>query len=224
MLKTKKKRSIKRPPRKRDLRVNQNYLKDWDKYQEDRYQPNQLNQTPILLPVDIGITPDGALTRELMDFNRVEKLAAELRNNLPDYMFNSDLTPHNPDSVFDDYIDYFEAPSRSQGPVPPTPLDLVVKMPVWTLFYLKPKAWSFSKDIQYSTVNDMDDMTRNFEKIATMAKNKALLISNRRRCAPKGLKFNLHVTITQKLDGRVMKTPIIIDPEQDNDQGTGGFW
>ena len=212
----------KRPPKKGDIKPNQKYLKDWDDYQAARHQPEQLSQTPMLLPVAIGIGPNGELTRELMDYRDIEKLAVKLREELPDYMFNRKLTAHDPEKIFDDFIKYFKAQGGSQGPRPPTPMDLIVKMPVWTLFYLKPKAWSFSKDIQYSTVNDMDDMTRNFEKIATLGRNKALLISNRRRCAPKGLKFNLHVTVTQRLDGRVMKTPIIIDPDQDNDS-TGGF-
>ncbi len=213
----------KRPPRKDDLKVNQEYLKDWDDYQAARRQPEKINQTPILLPVIIGIGPNGELTRELMDYRAVEKLAAHLRRDLPDYMFNRKLTPHDPETIFGDFIKYFKAQGGSQGPRHPTPLDLSVSMPVWVLYSLKPKAWSFSKDKQYSTLNDRDDMRRNFEKIATMSKGKVLLLSNRRRCAPKNMKFNLHVTISQKTDGKIMKTPIIIDPNQSNDESGGGF-
>lgn len=213
----------KRPPKKGDLRANQKYLKDWDDYQADRRDPKKLNQTPILLPVAIGMGPNGELTRELMDYRDIEKLAAKLREDLPHYMFDRKLTKHDPEKIFGDFIKYFKAQGGSQGPRPPTPLDITVSMPVWMLYYLKLKTWSFSKDKQYSTLNDPDDMCRNFEKIATMNKGKVLLLSNRRRCAPKDLKFNLHVTISQKIDGRMMKTPIIIDPDGDNDEGSGGF-
>ena len=138
-------------------------------------------------------------------------------------MFDRNMTDFDPAAIFKDYIKFFEAQDGAQGARPPTPLDLVTSRPVWMLFYLKPKAWKFSKDRQYSTENDPDDMCRNFEKISTMDGSNALLLSNRRRCAPKGLKFNLHVTISQKIDGRIMKTPIIIDPDTDNDEDHGGF-
>lgn len=211
----------KRPrPKKGDLTANQKYLKDWDDYQAARMKDKR---TPILLPVLVSMSEKGELVRSRMEAPQVAKLAKRLKDDLPHYMFNRKMTDFDPKAIFKDYIDYFKAQDGAQGSRPPTPLDLVVKRPVWNLFYLTPKAWKFSKDKQYSTENDPDDMCRNFEKIATMDGGNALLLSNRRRCAPKGLKFNLHVTITQKVDGRTMKTPIIIDPDTNNDEDAGDF-
>lgn len=210
-----------RPPKKSELQGNQTYLKSWDEYQKDRP-----GRTPILLPIIVGINSAGEIRRELMRAPKVASLARRLHKDLPGYMFNRNLTKHDPVAIFDDYIEYFDNHFK-QGPTPEGPLDLTVKKPVWMLYYFDQKAWKFSKDIQFSTVNDPNDMTCNFVKIATMESNNALLMKNRFRCGPKGLKFNLHATITQKIDGRTMKTPIIIDPDQTNetndDGETGGF-
>jgi len=213
-----------RPTSKGDIKPDSNYLKDWEEYQASRKPPKDFigHITPILLPVIIGINKDGEFTRERMEKSDVARLAKNIKSDLPDYMFNDKLTRFAPENIFQDYIEFFHS-DGSQGPRPPTPLDLKVSMPVWMLFYLKPKSWTFSEGRQYSTENDRDDWCKNFEKIATMDGGKALLLSNRRRCAPDDLKFNLHVTITQTIGGKVMKTPIIIDPDSDNDQEGGGF-
>lgn len=206
-----------RPPKKSELKGNQDYLKTWDQYQIDRP-----GRTPILLPIIVGMNSDGELQRKLMRASKVASLGKRLHKELPSYMFDRNLTKYDPVAIFDDYIEYFDSDFK-QGPTPETPLDLIAKKPVWMLYYLDQKAWTFSEDIQFSTENDPNDMTRNFVKIATMDGNNALLMANRFRCGPSDLKFNLHITITQTVDGRVMKTPIIIDPDQTNEGNNGGF-
>ena len=210
----------KRPPKKGELKSSKTYLQKWNRYQKDRP-----GRTPILLPIIVGINSKGEIRRELMRAPKVAALAKKLHADLPPYMFDRNLTKYDPVAIFDDFIEYFDSHFK-QGPLPVEgPLDLKVKKPVWLLYYFDQKAWKFSKDIQYSTVNDPDTLRRNFVKIATMENRNGLLLANRFRCGPKGLKFNLHATITQKTDGRIMKTPIIIDPDQDNDGGgTYGGW
>jgi len=92
------------------------------------------------------------------------------------------------------------------------------------LFHLPRNNWKFSKGQQYSTENDRDDLLRNFEKICTLNDRNYLLLANRCRSNPEGLKFNLHVTISQMIDGVAMETPIIIDPGTNNggSGSTGG--
>lgn len=215
-----------RPNSKTDIRTNESGTKTWEDYEADcLHLPNgSRRKKPILLPVIIGMNSNGEFTQMRLKTGRVKKLAKKLKTDLPKYMFDRNMTPYDPEDIFDEYINYFKSQDGAQSALPPTPLDLKAKMPVWTLFYLKPKAWTFTKSVQFTSVNDPTDLSRNFEKIATLGDDKALLISNRRRCAPKDLKFNLHVTVTQQ--GRsqdVLTTPIIIDPEQDNDTGSGGF-
>lgn len=197
---------------------NHEYLKDWDDYQNDR--PIKKGETsPILLPIAIGMTDKATFTRRRMKAGEVKRFYKDHRDDIPAYMFKSKIF-HNPNEVFKDYCDYFGPIDGVEGPVPETVFDICVKRPVWLLYTLEPKSWKFTKGIQYSTENDPDDLSRNFEKICTMDRMKALLLSNRCRSKPKGLKFNLHVTISQKSDGRMMRTPIIIDPGSNNDDGT----
>lgn len=210
-------------PSKDQIKANPDNVKSWEDYQaECMYLTNgERSFTPILQPIKIGLNSKGELTKKRVKAGKIKKLAKKLKSELPPYLFNTDINPFNPNDIFDHYVKFFEGQDGSQSLVE-TPLDLKASMPVWTLFLLKPSAWTFSEDIQFSCVNDPIDLTRNFEKIATLDKNKVLLMSNRRRCAPENMKFNLHVTITQGPGGS-LKTPIIIDPEQDNDQNGGGF-
>lgn len=199
--------------KKGDIKPNQKYLKSWDEYQQDRP-----GQTPILLPVSVDINNKGELVRDRIKAGDVEKIRPYLRTDLETYMFREDVNPYHPETIFDDYIEYFKHIDAAQGPVP-TPLDINISKPVWALYYLPRENWKFTKDCQYSTANDPDDITRNFEKIGVLDKRNFLLLSNRCRSNPKGLKFNLHVTISQMIDGVKMETPIIIDPASNNDPG-----
>lgn len=220
---------------------NQPYLNAWDCYQQkviearlkDKSQTG-VGREPILLPVAISITEDGILTRERLTASEVKKAYAKNHKDFPEYLRNPDLGNMDVDKIFKDYINYFQSCDDAHTPLESsaggvknsggrTPLDLSVAMPVLILYYLKPKAWTFTKDCQYSVVGDRDDMRRNFEKICTLGNMKYLLLHNRCRSAPKNLKFNLHVTITQKLGRKKMKTPIIIDPDQTNNDGNGGW-
>lgn len=200
-------------PQKGNLKPNQAYLKDWDEYQNDRP-----GSTPILLPVSVDINADGELTRNRMKAGDVEALFARCRNELPKHLSNAEINPHDAASIFNDYVEYFKEIDAAQGPVP-TPLDIRAKRPVWALFHLPRENWKFTEGCQYSTLNDRDDILRNFEKLCTFDDENYLLLSNRYRSSPSGLKFNLHITISQtSKNGNLQKTPIIIDPEWDNDR------
>lgn len=205
----------KRPPKKSALKPNQKYLKDWDDYLAARP-----GKTPILLPIAVDIE-DGEIVRNRIKAGDVEKVISRCKKELPKYLSDKLINPHDTSSIFEDYIEYFKDIDGAQGPVA-TPLDLSTPKAVWVLFYLPRENWKFSKDRQYSTENDRDDLLRNFEKICTLDDRNYLLLANNCRSNPKGLKFNLHVTISQMIDGIAMETPIIIDPGSDNGGGGGG--
>ena len=206
----------KRPPKKGNLKPNQAYLKDWDDYLADRP-----GRKPILLPISIGINGEGELVRNRIKAGQVEEMFSRCKGELPDYLSKAEINTHDPEAIFEDYIDYFKAIDGAQGPVA-TPLDLKTPQPVWILFHAASKAWKFSEGVQFSTENDNDDLLRNFVKICTLDDSNYLLLSNRCLSNPKGLKFNLHVTISQMIDGIQCETPIIIDPGTDNGGGQGG--
>lgn len=186
-------------------------LKDWDDFANSRKDGDRF---PILMPVNIDII-DGKFVRERMTAPQVKRLYADCKGELPEYMFEHPKHFANPNKVFSEYIKYFAKQDGVEGPGAPTPLDVQCNRPTWMLFNLPRRNWKFSKDAQYSTMNDPDDQTRNFEKICTLNKMNSLLLSNRHRSNPKGLKFNLHVTMSQRENGIMCKTPIIIDPGSD---------
>lgn len=187
---------------------NQEYLKSWDDFANTRKDGDRF---PILLPINIDIV-DGKLVRERMKAPQVKRLYADCCGEVPDYMKAHPRHFTNPDKVFREYVKFFAKQDGVEGPEDPTPLDVQFNRPTWLLYNLPRRNWKFSKDAQYSTVNDPDDQSRNFEKICTLDKMNCLLLSNRHRSNPKGLKFNLHVTINQRENGVLCKTPIIIDP------------
>lgn len=205
-----------RPQSKSTIKPNQSYLKDWDEYQDKRPGP-----TPILLPVAVDINSDGELTRNRMKADDVEYLFEKCKNEIPEFMSKTHINPFDVKGVFDDYIAYFKEGDTKQGPLP-TPLDLNMNKHVWVLFHLPRTNWKFSEGQQYSTENDRDDLRRNFEKICTLNDRNYLLLANRCRSNPNGLKFNLHITISQTIDGVEMETPIIIDPGTHNGGGGSG--
>ncbi len=115
----------------------------------------------------------------------------------PDGYLESKYLAEDFETMLDDYIKFFVT-DTVQGIIPSTPLDIKVNRPIWILYILPRRNWKFSKDRQFSTENDRDDFGRNFEKITTFDKNNMLLLANHCRSTPKGLKFNLHVTISQR--------------------------
>ena len=200
---------------------NQEYLKSWDDYQAER-GVDRYGYTPILLPIHIDINEKGEIARHRMTAGDVKKLYKASRREFPAWMTKAHFACANPGDVFKDYVEYFSPIDGVEGPRPASPLDLTVNRPVWNLFNLPRKNWKFSKNKQYSVENDPDDMMRNFEKICTLDNNNAVLISNRCRSNPKSLKYNLHITISQREARRLYRTDIIIDPMQDNDPDGGG--
>lgn len=194
---------------------NQEYLKSWDDFANTRADGDRF---PILLPINIDIV-DGKLVRERMKAPQVKRLYADCCGEIPEYMLAHPKHFPNPNKVFKEYVKYFAKQDGVEGPDAPTPLDVVCNRPTWLLYNLPRRNWKFSKDAQYSTMNDPDDQSRNFEKICTMDKMNCLLLANRHRSDPKGLKFNLHITISQRENGVTFKTPIIIDPGGKNSGG-----
>lgn len=210
-----------RPRNKQSIVPNQEYLKQWDEYQR-----KSTSNIPILLPISVSIE-DGIIERSRIKSTDIaairEDLLKEFKNHCQNpngYLENKYSDTHF-QTMLDDYIDFFVSDSN-QGHLPPGPLDIIINRPVWLLFYLPRKNWRFSKDRQFSVENDRDDFGRNFEKITTFKNNNFLLLANHCRSSPKGLKYNLHVTITQKENGKILKTPIIIDPGSNNGTRGGG--
>jgi len=134
------------------------------------------------------------------------------RAEVPSYMLKNEPVIPNPEIAIKDYLNYFGPIDGVEGPLPESPFDLNVNHPTFILFYLPRSNWKFTKGRQYSVANDLDDMGRNFVKVCTMDNINGLLLLNQHRSNPKGLKFNLHVTVSQRADGRKMATDIIIDP------------
>lgn len=214
-------------PTKGDLRANAEYLKEWDDFQRD-YD----GAGPILLPISIGIE-DGMIKRDRLKKDAIEMRRDALVEEFTAHCDNIDghldgaYTAKDFDSMLGDYITAFAA-DGSQGPRPPSPLDFKINRPVWFLFYLPQDNWVFTDNIQYSVENDRDDFTRNFEKVCTLDNNNILVLANHCRSNPPGLKYNLHITISQQEGGKTLCTDIIIDPDLDNGDrdgaggGTGG--
>ena len=192
------------------------FMKDWDDFVESRTE--SAARHPILMPINLDIV-DGKLVRTRMKAPEVKKLFAKHRNQFPDYMQKAPKLFDDPKKIFSEYVKYFQKMDGVEGPGDETALDLICNQPTWMLFNLPRSDWKFTRDVQYSVMNDTDDQTRNFEKICTLNNRNCLLLSNRCRSAPKGLKFNLHVTITQRENGKTYKTPIIIDPPVNNNSG-----
>jgi len=204
-----------------DVTPNQDYLQEWDEYQRDSKRT-----LPILLPISVNMKK-GQIVRHRITAKKLSGLQKQLMTEFkahctspPGELAQKYMAKHFED-MLDDYIDFFED-DFDEGPVPPTPLDLKINRPVRSLYHLARKSWTFTEERQFSTENDRDDFGRNFEKITTFDNYNYLLLANHCRSTPKGLKFNLHITITQTENKQTFKTPIIIDPGAGNDDRTGG--
>jgi len=206
-------------PTKGGIKANPQYLKEWDVFQKENP-----SKRPILLPLSISIE-DGIIARDRIRSGDIADMRDRLLADFHEHCENPDGYLENRycradfEKMLDDYIEAFLS-DNDQGPRPPSPLDFQMNRPVWILFLLPRKNWKFTKTRQFSTENDRDDFARNFEKIATLDNRNILLLANHCRSSPKNLKYNLHVTISQKQDGKIVHTDIIIDPGTDN--GTRG--
>ena len=208
-------------PSKPNISANDAYLKEWDEFQRTHQ-----SQVPILLPVSISIE-DGIIARDRIKSDELAKLR---KSFLKEFKVHCKETEEHVggaycfetfETMLDEYIEAFSS-DGDQGPRPPSPLDFKIGRPVWFLFHLPRDNWTFTKDRQYSMENDRDDHMRNCEKVCTLDGGNFLVLSNSSKSAPKGLKYNLHVTITQKEGRKKRSTDIIIDPGMDNEFGYPG--
>jgi len=211
---------MKKPPQVN----NQAAMQKWDDY------VNKLpNRQAALLPMDIDIK-QGKIYRKLITATGVKRFFAAHKKDIPDYMrAYPKMTPTmvdfpNIDEVFKHYIGNIK--SGGQTPATLNPLDIETNRPTYFLFRLSRKdvnaptskyvKWRFTADKQITCHNDGLGPFLNLLPICTLDDGKTLLAYNRHRCNPPNLKFDLHVTIEQKVkDGRqtvIAKTPIIIDP------------
>ena len=213
--------SKRKRPAKGDLKVDQEYLRSWGDFQSKHHSSG-----PILLPIEVSIE-DGIIARKRVTAGDISVMRAELLKgfethceDIPMVMGRTyDLQKF--DRMLEDYIEFFDSDNK-QSDRPPSPLDFKISRPIWFMFYLPRENWTFTKDRQYSIENDRDDCGRNFEKICTLNGNRILLLANHHRSNPAGLKYNLHITIAQIVDGKDMSTDIIIDPGANNDDTRGG--
>jgi hypothetical protein len=202
-------------PTKIGIRANAEYLKSWDIFHD-----NHKSKFPILLPLNVSIE-DGIIARDRIKSGDLAKMRDELLADFKEHCHNPDgylegkYNPNHFKKMLDDYIKFFVSDNQESA-VPPNPLDLSMNRPVWILFRLPRKNWKFTKRRQFSTENDRDDFARNFEKITTLDNRNILLLANHCRSSPKNLKYNLHVTISQRQDGKRVYTDIIIDPGSTN--------
>ncbi|MEP4053486.1 MAG: hypothetical protein ABJN22_14695 [Litorimonas sp.] len=208
-------------PTKGKIKPNQKYLKEWDVFQRDHP-----SKKPILLPLTVSIE-DGVIARDRIKSGDIAKMRDRLMKDFckhcdnPGGYLEDRYCARDFETMLDDYIKFFED-DNNQGPRPASPLDFNINRPVWMLFQLPRENWKFSEGQQFSTENDHDDFGRNFEKITTLHDNDILVLANHCRSKPDNLKFNLHVTISQKENGKILQTPIIIDPGSSNGTRGGG--
>jgi len=202
-------------PTKGKIKPNQSYLKSWDEFEKT----HETDGPAVLLPISVSIE-DGILRRDRISSGNI----AEMKDSMmADFAKHCKKVRHVPgvycaadfERMLDEYIEAFDS-DNNQGPLPPTPLDLVFNRPTWMLFHLPRDNWTFTEDRQYSVENDFDDVLRNVSKICVLNKGRSLLLANAFVSGSKKFKFNLHVTIHQIIDGVKMETPIIIDPGGDN--------
>lgn len=199
------------------------YQRIWEAYvDENEFSP------VVLLPLEIGMNEKVEFYRRRMKAGDIAKIWKAIEGKFPSYMQTEPSLFDDPEQIFGEYLKYFEKIDGSDMAPPRTPLDLKITHPTWLLFSLDNPNWKFSEKAQFSTENDPDDLTRNFVKIAMfddprfpkkemhgqpMNTRKLLLLANRNRSAPKGLKFNLHIDVLQTFFGKPNSTAIIIDPD-----------
>jgi len=223
---------------------NQRAFRKWDAYVNNfKLMPNR---QAVLLPMDIDIR-DGRIYRQRMTGKAVKTyFNAARKKMIPDYMraftcatptSTECLMPTmvdfpNIDRVIQHYVDNINDGTQAGGGL--TPLDIETNRPTYMLFRIdhkdvkspptKYKKWRFSENKQITCHNDGVGPFLNVLPICTFDDGKALLVYNRHRSNPPTMKYDLHITIEQKVkdsNGKWMiaKTPIIIDPGLGNNGG-----
>jgi len=212
------------------VRPNQDYLQKWDLYQLEHLNADERAgkaSSPTLLPIALGIE-DGIVVRnriKVPQLQTIMKTAGSLGSN-------EDVS-----AAVDSYVKYFEEGDGSQSSTPPvTPLDLSISRQTVKLFYLKHANWKFTDHTQFSVDNVPKGVAKNkmFDVLGTVDRGRGLLVLDH-NWSPKNLKkfkqsdedmtkmqfaakYNLHVSIFQKLEGQGMQTDIIIDPWGDSNE------
>jgi len=150
---------------------------------------------------------------------------------------------HPKPGVMDSMPDYFSATDRLEifnslskedfepyqgewGDWVRTPLDFRTPKEISVLYVLLPQSWSYSSPaMSLKTKSKPWKHAQMSLPEKALTSRTALLHRANQDFHPKQncrYEFNLHVTITQEVDGATMKTPIIIDPGSDNDTRNGG--
>ncbi len=207
----------------------QRYLKEWDKYQNKWIAGSDFDsERPLLLPISVDIA-SGVIARSRLKSKYVIDLLTRPGNTLP-----SDIgTGCNKFTLNDIHKHYasrgFPQDANEGGGVPflPTPLDFNIRTKVLFLFHLPRKNWTFSKHKQF-TIDGFENTNSDHivEVLGTFNNGRGLAVFNK-FWIPEGqesynIKYNLHVTIAQKIDGNDMSTDIIIDPGSNSDGSTDG--
>jgi len=186
-------------------------LKTWDDYSDSVADKRKTLLLPIMLELK-----NGKFKMERMNAKKVKEMYAKGRKSISeDWRKNPKLLP-NPDKAVDHYLKYFRHEFNENPFLPPNPLDLAVKRPVFLLFGFEHNNWRFTKPAAYQVHNDMDNHLRNFFHVATMNSEKGLMLLNRHYSNPKNLKFDLCVDVREHANRRYPCTPIIIDPGNGN--------
>jgi len=196
---------------------NQEYLNEWDKYSKSVKNKRKT----LLLPIKFGFGKGGRIIRERMTAPDVKELFKKGIKDIPkDWFNNPDLLP-NPKKVVEHYLKHFKNDMKENPLIAPSPLDIAVDRPVLILFGFNSDNLFFSEKTQtleaaFKVHNDMRDHTRNFFKVATLNKNRGLMLLNRHYSNPKGLKFDLNIDVHQEESGVNYVTPMVVDPRPGN--------
>ena len=202
----------------------QKYLKEWDAYQNKWKTSSHFNpDQPLLLPISVDIA-GGMIVRSRIKSKYVVDLLTQPGNKLPPSIESggkkftvNDIHAHYATRGFPQ-----DANENSGAPLPPTPLDFNIRTKVLFLFHLARENWTFSEKKQF-TIQDYENSRSDHiaEVLGTFNNGRGLAVLNK-FWIPEGqvshhIKYNLHITITQKIDGRLMATDITIDPGQNSD-------
>ncbi len=203
-----------------DIRANQAFLKKWDEYQLGWLNDENFNpKCPLLLPISVDIK-GGIVERFRIKTNQVNTLMDKAKGLPKDVRVKRELF------ALKDICDHYEGGfpgDTSQSGTPPTPLDFIINCPVVFLFHLPRDNWTFTERLQFSVDNiPAKGQSKAFKVLGTFDNGHGLAVLNK-NWIPKGektfrMKYNLHVTIAQTIDGKDMCTDIIIDPGTNNDQ------
>lgn len=207
--------------KKGDINANQEYLKSWDDYQLDflngeDFSRERKNEHALLLPISVDID-DGIIKRHRIQAPQVKSLWSSAKELIDD------------DKVwaYESYIKFFGPIDEQQSGAPSTPLDFDINSRIYMIFHLPRGNWTFTDHTQFTVDNIPKGKIKDaFEVVGVFDNRHGLIVHNKnwQPPAPKGrkaiksfwAKYNLHVSIHQKVDDKDMRTDIIIDPGNRN--------